>query len=66
MKILLGLSCLLLTACGLDLEEVRMRESSCKVESGEVVRVMDGGRVSSIYCIVDGVTYWVAPSGNLK
>lgn len=63
---LLVLSVLLLAGCSLDLEEVRERESTCKAEGGQVKRVMQNSVITSIRCVVDGVEYWVAPSGKLK
>lgn len=66
MKYLFLMSVILIAGCSLDLEEVRTRESSCKAEGGQVKRVMQNSVVTSIRCVVDGVEYWVAPSGKLK
>ena len=57
---------MMVTGCKLDLEEVQTRESACKTESGQIKRVMQNSVVTSIRCVVDGVEYWVAPSGRLK
>jgi hypothetical protein len=67
MKHLMLISIILLaTGCSLDLEEVRTREAACKAENGQIKRVMQNDVVMSIRCVVDGVEYWVAPSGKLK
>lgn len=58
----------LLSGCSLDFEQVKTREAACKAENGTVSRAVSqrNGGVYGIYCTIDGIRYWVAPSGKLK
>lgn len=65
-KIILLSLATILTGCNLNLQEVRLRESACKAEGGEVLRsTLSNGMVEDIYCKVDGVKYWVNSEGKL-
>lgn len=65
-KIILLVLVAILVGCNLNLQEVRLRESACKAEGGEVLRsTLSNGMVDSIYCKIDGVKYWVNSEGKL-